>query len=147
MTALEVGTLPVCYASKSRRRHRICCVRMVKIFRRRVDERRSGRGMRRLAAQLAEVLLLRCPIRRVRLHEPVHGRRPSSGSNPAHAALHRIAVTQLRVHPPAKALIQRRIGQGNSTTEAFRVLRRHLADVVYQRLNHAATNPCPAPTL
>jgi transposase len=56
------------------------------------------------------------------------------GNRQLNAALHRIAVTQLRMHPPAQALIQRRIAAGNSKTEALRVLRRHLADTVYHQL-------------
>lgn len=60
------------------------------------------------------------------------------GNRQLNTALHRIAVTQLRMHPPAKSLIERRVQQGNSKTEAIRVLRRHLADVVYQHLQRAA---------
>jgi transposase len=57
------------------------------------------------------------------------------GNRQLNAALHRIAVTQLRVHPPAQLFIQRRIATGNSKTEALRVLRRHLADIVFHQLN------------
>ncbi|WP_255637943.1 transposase [Amycolatopsis sp. DSM 110486] len=56
------------------------------------------------------------------------------GNRQLNAALRRIAVTQLRIHPPAQTLIQRRINHGDSKTEAIRVLRRHLADVVYRQL-------------
>jgi transposase len=62
------------------------------------------------------------------------------GNRQLNAALHRIAVTQLRVHPPARALIDRRIASGDSKTEAIRILRRHLADVVYHRLKNAAAS-------
>jgi len=61
------------------------------------------------------------------------------GNRQLNAALHRIAVTQLRIHPPARSLIQRRIAAGNSKTEALRVLRRHLADVVFHQLTVPAT--------
>jgi transposase len=61
------------------------------------------------------------------------------GNRQLNAALHRIAVTQLRIHPPARSLIQRRIAAGNSKTEALRVLRRHLADVVFHQLTDPAT--------
>ncbi|WP_433221100.1 IS110 family transposase [Dactylosporangium sp. CS-047395] len=65
------------------------------------------------------------------------------GNRQLNTALHRIAVTQLRMHPPARALVERRVKQGNSKTEAIRILRRHLADVVYQQLIHAAAQaPC-----
>lgn len=66
------------------------------------------------------------------------------GNRQLNTALHRIAVTQLRRHPPARTLVERRIKQGNSKTEAIRILRRHLANVVYQQLLHAATRG-PAP--
>jgi len=57
------------------------------------------------------------------------------GNRQLNAALHRIAVTQLRIHSPAQELVQRRIAAGKSKTEALRILRRHLADVVYHRLH------------
>jgi transposase len=62
------------------------------------------------------------------------------GNRQLNAALHRIAVTQLRIHPPAQALVQRRVAIGNSKTEALRVLRRHLADTVYHHLRHSAAH-------
>jgi transposase len=67
------------------------------------------------------------------------------GNRQLNAALHRIAVTQLRMHPPAQALIQRRVHHGHSKTEAIRVLRRHLADVVYHHLTRCAS-PTPDQT-
>lgn len=61
------------------------------------------------------------------------------GNRQANAALHRIAITQLRVHPDAQAYIQRRIAVGNTKKEALRVLKRRLADLVYRTLlNDAA---------
>ncbi|MHA6792583.1 IS110 family RNA-guided transposase [Pseudonocardia bannensis] len=65
------------------------------------------------------------------------------GNRQLNAALHRIAVTQLRIHPPAQALVQRRIATGDSKTEALRVLRRHLADVIYHRLQASAASSTP----
>jgi transposase len=53
------------------------------------------------------------------------------GNRQLNAAIHRVAVTQLRAYPPARALIQRRIAAGNTKPEALRVLKRHLADVLY----------------
>ena len=53
------------------------------------------------------------------------------GNRQLNAAIHRVAVTQLRAHPPARALMARRIAAGNSKPEALRVLKRHLADAVY----------------
>ncbi len=72
---------------------------------------------------------------RVRLHR--------GGNRQTNAALHRIAITQLRIHPDAKRFITRRRTQGNTTTEALRALKRHLSDVTYRTLTHDATNQQP----
>jgi hypothetical protein len=53
------------------------------------------------------------------------------GNRQLNAAIHRVAVTQLRAYRPAQALMTRRIAAGNSKPEALRVLNRHLADVLY----------------
>jgi transposase len=53
------------------------------------------------------------------------------GNRQLNAAIHRVAVTQLRTHPPARELLGRRLAAGNTKLEALRVLKRHLADVVY----------------
>lgn len=57
-----------------------------------------------------------------------------SGNRQLNAALYRIALTQSRWHPEAKALIARREAQGDSGREALRVLKRRLSDVVYRAL-------------
>jgi transposase len=53
------------------------------------------------------------------------------GNQQLNAAIHLVAVTQLRAHPPARALMARRIAAGNSKPEALRVLKRHLAYALY----------------
>ena len=67
------------------------------------------------------------------------------GNRQLNAALHRVAITQLRCHPPAHDLIQRRLRDHHDTKAgALRVLKRHLADVVYAALTtdeHTRTNP------
>ena len=50
------------------------------------------------------------------------------------AALHRIAITQMRMHPDAKAFITRRLANGSTKREALRLLKRRLANVVYRTL-------------
>jgi transposase len=55
------------------------------------------------------------------------------GNRQVNAALHRIAVTQLRAGP-GKDYVERRIAMGNTKTEAIRALRRRLSDEVYRRL-------------
>ena len=49
-------------------------------------------------------------------------------------AIHRIAVTQMRIHQPAKDYLERRIGMRNTKTEALRALKRRLSDVVFRAL-------------
>jgi transposase len=56
------------------------------------------------------------------------------GNRQLNAALHRIALTQIHWHPPAKALYTRRRANGDGGLEALRVLKRRLSDVVYKAL-------------
>jgi transposase len=55
------------------------------------------------------------------------------GNRQVNAALHRIAVTQLR-GGPGKEYIERRMAMGNTKAEAIRALRRKISDEVYRRL-------------
>jgi transposase len=57
-----------------------------------------------------------------------------TGNRQLNTALHRIALTQARVHPAARDLLQRRKASGDGGMEALRVLKRHLSDVVYHAL-------------
>jgi len=57
-----------------------------------------------------------------------------SGNRQLNCALHRIAVTQGRWHPPARAYLERKEREGHSRREALRCLKRHLARVVYRTL-------------
>jgi transposase len=57
-----------------------------------------------------------------------------TGNRQLNAALHRIAITQMRIHDDAKAYLGRRIAMGNTKTEALRVLKRKLSDVVFRAL-------------
>ena len=56
------------------------------------------------------------------------------GNRQTNAALHRIAITQLRIHPDAQAFIKRRLETGSTKREALRLLKRKLANVVYRNL-------------
>lgn len=56
------------------------------------------------------------------------------GNRQANAALHRIAVTQLRIHPGAQALVERHQASGKTKTEALRVLKRRLSDVAHRAM-------------
>jgi transposase len=57
-----------------------------------------------------------------------------TGNRQLNAALHRIAMTQARLHPPARELMQRRQQNGDGGMEALRILKRRLSDVVYRAM-------------
>jgi transposase len=57
-----------------------------------------------------------------------------TGNRQLNAALHRIAMTQARCHPPARELIARRKTGGDGSLEALRILKRRVSDVIYQAL-------------
>ncbi len=56
------------------------------------------------------------------------------GNRQLNCALHRIAVTQGRVHPPARAFLDRKQAEGKGRMEALRCLKRHLARAVWNAL-------------
>jgi transposase len=64
----------------------------------------------------------------------VRHRLSRTGNRQLNAAIHRIAVTQMRIHQPAKDYLERRIAMGNTKTEALRALKRRLSDVVFRAL-------------
>jgi transposase len=60
------------------------------------------------------------------------------GNRQLNAALHRVAITQIRLGGEATAYVARRRSMGNTKTEAIRALRRRLSDEVYRRLSEDA---------
>jgi transposase len=56
------------------------------------------------------------------------------GNRQLNCALHRIAVTQGRVHAPARAYLERKQSEGKTRREAIRCLKRQLARTVYTTL-------------
>jgi transposase len=56
------------------------------------------------------------------------------GNRQLNAALHRIAITQLRCPSLGQAYVAKRIAAGDTKTEAIRALRRRLSDEVFRRL-------------
>lgn len=67
-----------------------------------------------------------------------------SGNRRLNRALHIIAVTQARIHPPARAYLARRVAEGKTSREALRALKRHLIRVIYRILTrHAADRHDP----
>ena len=56
------------------------------------------------------------------------------GNRQLNCALHRIAITQGRVHAPARAYLERKQSEGKTRREAIRCLKRQLARTVYNTL-------------
>jgi transposase len=56
------------------------------------------------------------------------------GNRQLNAALYRIAITQARYHPPARAYLERKQAEGKSRREAIRCLKRLLVRVVFNTL-------------
>ena len=65
----------------------------------------------------------------------------AGGNRQLNAALHRIAITQIRMHPPAIAYMAKRKARGNSRKEALRALKRHISDAVFRLLPRSETLP------
>jgi transposase len=57
-----------------------------------------------------------------------------AGNRQLNAALHRIALTQARSHPQARAYLTHRAEQGATRKEAIRSLKRRLSDIVYRAM-------------
>jgi transposase len=56
------------------------------------------------------------------------------GNRQINAALYRIAITQSRYHPAARAYLERKTAEGKSRREALRCLKRLLARVIFNTL-------------
>ena len=67
------------------------------------------------------------------------------GNRRLNAALHRIAITQMRCHEPAKLYMSRKRAEGKSTREGLRCLKRHLARTVWQAMRSAEARRAVAP--
>ncbi|WP_373281123.1 hypothetical protein [Nocardia araoensis] len=71
-----------------------------------------------------------------------------TGNRQLNAALHRIARTQARCHPDARALLAKRKAKGDGGMEALRILKRRLSNVVYRAmiadLNHQSAETSTA---
>jgi transposase len=68
------------------------------------------------------------------------------GNRQLNAAVHRIAVTQLRCHQPAKDYIIRRLTEGKTKRDALRCLKRHLINTIYNTMKTTSGN-APASAL
>lgn len=62
------------------------------------------------------------------------------GNRQTNAAIHRIAITQIRCYPPAQAFIARRRAAGDTKKEAIRALKRRISNTVYKAMLKDATD-------
>ena len=69
------------------------------------------------------------------------------GNRQLNAALHRIAITQIRTHPPAKTYLERKLAEGKTHREAVRCLKRQLARTLWRLLlpQTSTTSPVTKP--
>ena len=68
-----------------------------------------------------------------------------SGNRQLNAALHRIAVTQIRLDGLGQTYYRKRLNAGASNPEALRSLKRRLARIVFHRVHNdhqTRTQPC-----
>lgn len=65
------------------------------------------------------------------------------GNRQLNCAFHRIAVTQARIHPQARAFLERKRSEGKSNREALRSLKRHLVRRVHRLLAPPASGSKP----
>ena len=56
------------------------------------------------------------------------------GNRQLNAAFHRIAVTQMRCHDPARHYVERKMSEGKTKSEAIRCLKRQLVRVVFNTM-------------
>jgi transposase len=61
------------------------------------------------------------------------------GNRQLNAALYRIAITQSRYHPAARAYLERKQAEGKTRREAIRCLKRLLARTVFNTLKASPT--------
>ncbi|MBD8060702.1 IS110 family transposase [Cellulomonas sp. JH27-2] len=60
-----------------------------------------------------------------------------AGNRQLNAALHRIAITQVRLGGPGRDYYDKKRAAGKTSTETYRCLRRQLARTIYNTLNHS----------
>jgi transposase len=65
------------------------------------------------------------------------------GNRQLNAAFHRVAITQLRWHPPAQSYLARKLADGKTKREALRCLKRHLVRAIYNTMTNSTNAPAP----
>ena len=66
----------------------------------------------------------------------VRHRLTRGGNRQLNVALHRIAITQVRLGGPGRDYFDHRLAAGDTRTEAIRALRRRISDEVFRRMRH-----------
>lgn len=66
-----------------------------------------------------------------------------AGNRQLNRAIYIIAITQARVHAPAREYLARRVAQGKTNREALRALKRHLIRSVWRALTSSPNTPKP----
>ena len=59
-----------------------------------------------------------------------------TGNRQINLALHRIAITQMRIDQRGRDYLAKRLAAGDTKTEAIRALRRRISDEVFRRMRH-----------
>jgi transposase len=91
-------------------------------------------GIERFASEAKLAMLAgAAPLEAASGERPRH-RLNRSGNRQLNLALHWIAITQSRLHPPAQQYLARKQAEGKSRREALRCLKRHLVRTVYRLL-------------
>ena len=67
-------------------------------------------------------------------NRPIRHRLSRGGDRKLNAAIHRIAMIQLRYEPRARTLFDNALARGHTRREAMRILKRHLASVIYRTM-------------
>ena len=68
------------------------------------------------------------------------------GNRQLNVAIHRIAITQVRLGGPGKAYFEHRRAAGDTKTEALRALRRRISDEVFRRMLRDEANRAARPS-
>ena len=77
--------------------------------------------------------------------ERVRHRLDRGGNRRLNAILYRIAITQARCSPEARAYLARRVGEGKTKREALRALKRFIVRAIWRRWRECLANPTAAP--
>ena len=67
------------------------------------------------------------------------------GNRQINPILYRIAVTQARCSPQARAYLERRTGEGKTRREAVRALKRFLARAIWRKWEECQATPAAPP--